>query len=271
MENLSYHVQVLNEEFARRSKRNTRYSLRAFAAHLQMHPSALSRILSGKQRLSKSSALEVTKKLSMCNETSRLFLQSVVDEQHKLGVQELGEAVAIPELKVQPIAINEKDHDVMARVLCLCIRELTLTQDFQPDPNWIAERCGGSVEEVKTCLEALLRVGLIEIKGGTYVHTMRHLTAVNSKETSATRIRLQREIAEKGMESVTKVPFERRGHYGMTMAVDPARIPAANKKILEFMESLCDFLEMGDRREVYQLSVQLFPLTNRDQNSGGMP
>jgi hypothetical protein len=47
----------------------------------------------------------------------------------------------------------------------------------------------------------------------------------------------------------------------MTMAIDPSKLPHARKRILEFMEALSDELELGDRTQVYQLGIQLFPLT----------
>jgi hypothetical protein len=42
----------LQNEFAERAKRNPRYSLRAFAKLLQMEPTSVSQILSGKRRAS---------------------------------------------------------------------------------------------------------------------------------------------------------------------------------------------------------------------------
>ncbi len=263
-----YHIQVLNEEFSRRLERNARYSLRAFAGHLQIHPSALSRILSGKQKLSRSAAVGVAKRLALGRETSRLFLQSVAEEQFQAGAQELGEAIHVPELKVHPDKINEKDYAVIAQVLCLCVRELTLTSDFQSDIAWIAQRCGCREDEVSKCIDALLRVGLLEKKDGKLCHSKRHLTAVDSKETSEVRARLQKELVERALNSIDKDPFDKRGHYGMTMAIDPKRIPEANRMILDFLERLCDFLESGDRREVYQMAVQLYPLTTPPTGRG---
>lgn len=259
----SLHITILNEEFSRRVEKNSRYSMRAFAKQLGIHPSALSRILSGKQRMSSGSALTVTQKIGLTGDVCRLFLQSVVDEQKKLESAQLGEAVQMPNLKVHPQKITEESYAIIARVMCLALRELMLTDDFISEPDWMARRLGVSIEDVEKSLNTLAEAGLIQKAEGRWVHTDRHLTAVNIKQSSEIRVKLQKEVVQKALQSLDKDPFEQRGHYSMTMAINPERINEANRMIMEFMETLCDYLETGARKEVYQLSVQLFPLTER--------
>ena len=264
------HIQILTEEFAKRSERNNRYSMRAFAKHLEMHPSALSRILAGKQKMSSSAAIVVAKKLSLDRDKSRQFLQSILEEHRQLERVELGEALDLPELKIQPQKIDEANYAIIARLVCLATRELMLTENFESDPQWIARRLGATPETIRECIRALTEVGLAEEVDGKLAPKERHLTAVDTEESSAIRVRLQKEIVQRALQSLEKDPFHQRAHYGMTMAINPERIPAANKMILEFMETLCDYLEVDPRKEVYQLSVQLFPLTEIKSEKEGM-
>jgi len=261
----SFHINILNEEFSRRVEKNTRYSMRAFAKQLEIHPSALSRILAGKQRMSTGSALTISNKIGLSGDTCRLFLQSVIEEQKSVDVAELGAAVEMPDLKVHPHKISEENYAIIAQLMCLALRELMMTIDFKPDPKWIAERLGLSVDQVQQYIKTLLEAGLMEEKDGQYVYKDRHLTAVNPQSSSAVRQNLQNEILVKATESLHKDPFDRRAHYGMTMAINPERLETANKMILDFLETLCDFLEVGERKEVYQLAVQLFPLTKSQE------
>ena len=261
MQTDAFHIQVLNEEFSKRCQKNSRYSMRAFAKHLEMHPSALSRILSGKQKISSASAIVVAKKIGLCRERSRLFLHSIIEEHKKLESEEAAKALEIPELKVQPYKIDEHHYAIIARLISLATRELMLTENFISQPEWIAQRLGATKEEVEECLKTLVHVGLAEQTPSGYAPKERHLTAVNTKESNATRMRLQKEIVQRALDSLEHDPFHRRSHYGMTMSVNPDQIETANKMILEFMETLCDHLENGSRKEVYQLAVQLFPLT----------
>ena len=58
-------------------------------------------------------------------------------------------------------------------------------------------------------------------------------------------------------------PLERRSTTGMTMAIDPSKLPVARKLIEDFMFKLCEVLESGERAALYQLSVSLFSLDGR--------
>jgi hypothetical protein len=46
----------------------------------------------------------------------------------------------------------------------------------------------------------------------------------------------------------------------MCMAIDPALLPEAKRRIDAFTTELMRFLEAGSRKSVYQLHVNLFPL-----------
>ncbi len=73
-----YHVELLSAEMQRRKVKNARYSLRAFAQFLEMEPSALCRILGGKQPLSLRAAKKVVEVLSLTGPDRQRFLESVV-------------------------------------------------------------------------------------------------------------------------------------------------------------------------------------------------
>lgn len=82
-------VHVLKEELARRTSQNSRYSLRAFAKLLKVHPSALSRILSEKQPLSLKTAVGVAKQLRLDQNQKLSFLLSVIDEKRNYEFSKL--------------------------------------------------------------------------------------------------------------------------------------------------------------------------------------
>lgn len=100
---LPIHVQQLSQELAKRKKRNPRYSLRAFAHALGLDPSALSRILAGKQEISLITTRKVLKALKLQADERLLFLTSVADEKKKkitaFLVQENVEAWSISALE----------------------------------------------------------------------------------------------------------------------------------------------------------------------------
>ncbi|MGZ3740999.1 MAG: DUF4423 domain-containing protein, partial [Bdellovibrionota bacterium] len=65
--------------------------------------------------------------------------------------------------------------------------------------------------------------------------------------------------------AIEAVPTEERDITSMTMAIDPRRLPLAKTLIRKFRFRLADLLETGDRTEVYNLNVQLVPVTKKDK------
>lgn len=47
----------------------------------------------------------------------------------------------------------------------------------------------------------------------------------------------------------------------ITMAVDKSKMIEAKTMIREFRDKLCAYLEEGEKTEVYELAIQLFPRT----------
>jgi PAS domain S-box-containing protein len=92
----SYHIEFLRAELERRKSKNSRYSMRAFASFLEIHPSALSRMLNGLQDISLQVALLVLKQLKMTEEEKRLFLASVAEEKRFQASQVLADAINLP-------------------------------------------------------------------------------------------------------------------------------------------------------------------------------
>jgi len=84
-----FHIQYLKNELARRQMRNPRYSMRAFAQAVNIHPSAMSRILAGKLELSLSGCIDLLGHLQITNEDKRLFLASVAEEKNQRSLRVL--------------------------------------------------------------------------------------------------------------------------------------------------------------------------------------
>jgi uncharacterized protein (TIGR02147 family) len=75
--------------------------------------------------------------------------------------------------------------------------------------------------------------------------------------------RRQKQILEKALEALENDPIETRSMTGMTMAIDPSKIPEAKKLISEFNRKMSKFLETGKKSEVYELQISLFSLQKR--------
>ena len=74
------HILMIQDFYRARNHRNHRYSMRAFASSMDVHPSALCRILSGKQKLSIKASISVLHRLQLSPNEQKQFIASVVEE-----------------------------------------------------------------------------------------------------------------------------------------------------------------------------------------------
>ena len=265
---MDFHLEQITREFQRRGAKNPRYSLRAFASFLNLDPSALSRVLAGKQELSVKSGMIVLKKLQLNKNDSRRFMQSLIERRRRNEAAQVGKQVAAPDLRPVPLELTADVYARVASLPYLAFLELVSTEDFSSDSEWIAKRLGMDVEKTSEMIETLIETGLLKREESKLVCTNIHMTAIQPKETNAIRQGFQERVLNEGIRALKEVPFERRAHYGMTMAIDASKIGLAQQRIREFIEMMNDELSVEPMSEVYQLAVQFFPLTTSADEKG---
>ena len=69
-------------------------------------------------------------------------------------------------------------------------------------------------------------------------------------------------VDKKKLESVD---VEEREFTTVTMASSPKKIKKAKLLIREFKRKLMEYMEEGEKTEVYTLAIQLFPLTQKEE------
>jgi hypothetical protein len=244
---------ALRNELVARSRRNSSYSLRAFAKSLAMDPSTLAKIMAGKRSVGPRAARSLAARLGW----SAFFVGS------ELGV---GEAASV---RYDHIAADE--FAVMAEWYHYAILELMRTKAFRSDPRWIASSLKISHAEAVDALGRLVRLGMIErTRTGKLIDRTSGFTSTtgNAFSTSAFRT-MQKEILEGAIASLEDIPFERRDHSSMTMAIDQNNLAKAKLLIKKFRRELDALLSPAGRSdldEVYQLAVALFPVTSLTTN-----
>lgn len=142
----------LKREFEARRAKNRRYSLRAFAAFLEIDHSSLSQILRGSRRASADQIRSWAGKLGMAREEADLYV-ATEGVPHRSSIARQGEirhwtdeAFTIIELRIH------------WEILKLCRQP-----GFQADCRWIARQTRESVDNVNLALSRLLRLGLLEL------------------------------------------------------------------------------------------------------------
>lgn len=237
----------LQEVLVARCRANPAYSLRAFARQLQMEPSFLSKILSGKR--------SVTPAI-----LARLAARLELDPARVAAFASAPASPAAAEAAYRDLTADQ--FAVIADWYHYAILELAKTRGFSAEPAAIARRLGIRAVEARAALERLQRLEMIglDARGRVTVPPASH-TTVSSPFTTAAFRKLQRQILEQAIDAMEEVPIELRDQSSMTMAIDPRLLPEAREMIRKFRRDLCALLQRNGppHEEVYQLSVSLFP------------
>lgn len=146
----------------------------------------------------------------------------------------------------------------------VAIRELAAGADFRDDPAWIAARLHPPITpgQARAALTLLLDLGLLErTADGRVVQAEVTLDAGHEVRAVGAR-RFHRQMIERGREALDTVGPDRRDISGMTVCVRADRVEELKRRLRAFREQLMAFCdEQADPDTVYQINMQLFPLT----------
>jgi transcriptional regulator with XRE-family HTH domain len=221
---------LLREELTRRIRVNPKYSLRAFARHLDLSPSYISLVLNGKRKPEKKALHKLITKLGI--ETHDTF-----------------------------VPLTEKTTTVISDWYHYAIMELLTIPKFNPSPIKISEALGITNLEAKLALERLLELGLIKkTKNNRLELSSQNNTNIDTDSARAARKNMQRQFFNLALRALDEVSFEQRDHSSMTMALDSKRLTDAKNLIKEFRRKFCEILQTSKTRDsVYTLNIALYP------------
>lgn len=240
----------LQKQFTERCKKNARYSLRAFAKNLDLDASSLSQILSGKRNLSKNGIQNICEKLSVSPKELQMF--------GLIGSKNNGADENYLQLEIDTFSvISEWYH--------YAILELTYVSGFKADPKWIAKKLSLTVEEAKSAVERLKRLGLLLEENGSLIKSSKQLTNNGIINTSGAHKELQKQVITKALVAVDEVPQDEKDITSMTMAIDTKNLDKARLLIQKFRRDLCELLEEGNQEQVYNLGIQLYPISKKQE------
>lgn len=245
----------LQQEFTARCKNNPRYSLRAFAKLLKMEASSISQIFSGKR---KASTKVITNVCAILGATPYQQERYIANAKARFKTPQ-GESRSA-------VLMDEDTFKVISEWYHFAILELVNTEGFQGRGAWIARALGISTAEAQIAFERVERLQLIRNEEGRWVRTSKLLSNFSPGMTSAAHKNLQRQILQMALAAVDNTEAEAKDITGMTMAINMEKLPEARKIIAKFRRDMSAFLEEGPQSRVYQLGVQLYPLS-KEMNS----
>ncbi len=254
-----YFIAILKNELAKRQLKNPKYSIRSFARDIEIDSSSLTSILNGKRAFPIKQAQILFDKLKLTEVQRYNFLESLTTFQTR---KKVSKKLTSPDL-IEPS--NPLLREVISNWEYFAFLSLIQTDNIQWDNNWMAKRLGIPTECLQKVISTLLELNLIErTEKSTYFRTKKRLITTQDEHSEALVEAHKQELAlvVKNMEDES-IPLLMQDFSSITIPTNVENIKSVKKLIREFREKVEKSLETGSKTEVYQLSVQLSPLTKR--------
>lgn len=259
METTAYYVTKIKEDLSLRQRQNPHYSLRAYARDVGLHPSTLSKIIKGIRPLPLKNSKILIEKMNLGPKERTLFMESLLQSKVRLDQIKL-------EASDERFMLDESYYKVIAEWEHFAILSLFDLNNFVPSVEGISDRLGITENRAEVVLNNLLTCGLVaRSEEGTLVKT--HASVRTTEDISSQAIKEgHRDALEMGKDKLDKIAVELRDFSEVTISTDPDKLAEAKTIIREFRQKMSKLLRDGNRREVYQLAIQFYPLTEPLKN-----
>lgn len=257
---------VLNEELGFRQNENPSYSMRAFARDMGINPSQMSEVLGGKTGLSSKKAVVVAENLGLTEKETSIF-KAMVEAEHGRSPQIIANARKVLEESQHSgnfQNLSMEGFRFISDWIYFPILSTMELDNYDGSIDFIGTKLGLSNEETSEAIKTLLKLDIIDIKDGKFIISGEMFTTSHDIANQALK-KFHKQHLRKSIEAIDKVDVKDRDITTMTMAIDKKKISEAKELIKNFRRSLCKLLESGDKNEVYNLNIQLIPLTVLEQ------
>lgn len=241
-------------------KKNPQFSLRAFARMVDVSPAVLSRVLSGKRKLTFNLAVRIADSLVLGPyEREQLYSfylsSSPIDEVSEQNKKE-------KELSIDCFnAMKEWYH--------YGITQLLYIESFKDDPKWIAKMLSITELEAKLAVDRLVRLEILDRNEfGKLYRTATHLSTTTDVASAGLR-HFQKQILEKSIYSLEHDDIHERDITSITVAINEDKIKEAKAEIKKFRLKMSEFMSEGEKTRVYNLGIHLIPLSKSSKKLSG--
>ena len=257
--------EYLRDYYREQKKRKPFFSYRFIGHRVAMDSSFVIKVLQGNLHIS-SKKIESFIKLLELNGTEAEYFESLVhfckaktERQRKLYFDRL---FTISTVKANRLETHQ--YEFFQKWYYSAVWSIINCASFNGDFRALAEQCLPpiTVWDAKRAVKLLLRIGLIKKdRDGRYRTTDSNLTTGQKWHSHAVAI-YQREMVRLAGESIERTKKQERDISTVTLSIDEKSLPEIQEHIRQFRSSLIKMVNSyGGNGRVYQLNVQLFPLS----------
>lgn len=259
----------LRLELQKRATDNRLFSGNAFAKKIGVSQSYFSLVLGSKRPLTEKAAFIISDKLSLSkNESDYLQLlikkektkDAVVQKYIHLEINKFKKANQFDDLNLEKFKVISDWH-------YSALLELLTIKNISHAPKYLAKRLSMETSDIAESLDRLVKLELIKKVKAKYVRNDKGNLGTPTEFASIGLKNFHKQILQKASKAVDEQAVTNRVFSGITMAIDPDKLPEAKKMIENFKQELSALLETESKSKVYQLSLQLFQLDHEIEDS----
>lgn len=236
--------QSLRREFKRRKALNPSYSVRAFAKSIGLSTSRFSDILNKKRR---PSAEQLEKINQLFDASWQVQFTNTAHLNNK-----------------NPFPNDQ--FEVISSWIYIAILSYLKEKKTGHKTESLASIFSMKTEAMENALECLYRMKLVTKTDDLWFWT--HGPEKTSDQIPSQAIRtFHKGLLDLAKDKIETVPIDKRDFSSVVMTIDPSKIDFLKSEIQSFRRKLCTFAEDGEKKQVYTLNIQLYPLSTVDEKT----
>jgi len=260
--------EYLKDMYQALKKSRRAFSFRYFAREAGLSsPSFLRYVMEGKRNLTAKSIPKFAKALKLNQQEAEFFEnlvnfnQAETSEEKTTYFERMTRSRRFREIR----GIEKDRFEYYSTWYHSAIRELVTFQHFKDDPSWIAQQLVPPIteREAEKALALLLRLDLIKRDNkGRLIQTDTSITTGPEVQSLAV-MNFHKEMLQKGAQALETVAAKERDISALTIGLQASQLQELKDMVIDFRRKVSTVFADSEKPSecVYQLNLQLFPLT----------
>ncbi len=262
----------LRDACAAKKAGNAKYSLRYLATRLGRDSGFLARVLQGQRRLSPADGLRFAAILGLKPKESA-FLEELMlyahSRAHDEGKRHLERLLGHTAVASKLRRLRSGQIEFFGKWYYSALRELLHFHRFDGDFRALGRKLRPAItaSEAKKAVELLLDMGLLKRKAGSRLEVTERFIQAPEDIAPILVHSFQLAMMDLAKESIDRFPKAGRDVSTLTLSLSAEGFAQTRERIREFRKALVDIADADQGvHGVYQVNVQLFPLTDTEEN-----
>lgn len=259
---------ILKKALERIQRQNPKFSMRALATKVGVSHVFMGKLLKGSAAIPDKKIPALIKALNLDELSQGELREALVYDTIKEKLD------AFPSLKSKKKLATEmfdeyplKYFSVLDNWYDLVLLDLLTCASVDKSPLKLARALGLTTAEVEASLEKSSGLGLAKYANGEWSKISKKIRLPTSMPGAVTRQYYEQVLDKIRLElrRTSAENFARRSITNISIAVNPAKLPEAKKRLQQAIYDIASDLAEGDSQEVYHLTTALIPVSDSNR------